>query len=267
MEQKIILVTGASSGFGKAMAERLVSEGHIVYGTSRKPCADAGCVRMLRLEVTDKQSITAAVNQIIAEQHHIDVLINNAGLGIGGAVELATAEEVGLQMGTNFGGTVNMCTVVLPFMRLQRSGLIINVSSIGGVFGIPYQGFYSASKFAIEGYSEALSLEVSQFGINVVLVEPGDFNTGFTGSRCISQATVADADYKASFARVLKHIEHDEQNGGKPLYLAKKIGKIVVARRPKLRYVVTPDVMQKVSVLLSKLMCGRHFQWLLRKFY
>src|SRR5574344_1164456 len=227
MEQKIILVTGASSGFGKARAERLVSEGHIVYGTSRKPCADAGCVRMLRLDVTDKQSITAAVNQIIAEQHHIDVLINNAGLGIGGAVELATAEEVGLQMGTNFGGTVNMCTVVLPFMRLQRSGLIINVSSIGGVFGIPYQGFYSASKFAIEGYSEALSLEIAPFSVKVVIVEPGDFCTGFTGSRKISSATQADADYGEPFARVLRNIERDENHGGKPEYLARKVAKIV----------------------------------------
>src|SRR5574344_531869 len=267
MEQKIILVTGASSGFGKARAERLVSEGHIVYGTSRKPCADAGCVRMLRLEVTDKQSITAAVNQIIAEQHHIDVLINNAGLGIGGAVELATAEEVGLQMGTNFGGTVNMCTVVLPFMRLQRSGLIINVSSIGGVFGIPYQGFYSASKFAIEGYSEALSLETYQFGVRVVMVEPGDFSTGFTGNRKISVATQNDPDYQASFARVLKNIEHDETNGGKPEYLAKQIAKIVASKRPRLRYVITPNFTQKLSVLLSKIMCGRHFQAMLRKFY
>ncbi|MDD3479906.1 MAG: SDR family oxidoreductase [Paludibacteraceae bacterium] len=266
MEQRIILITGASSGFGKSTAAYLAAQGHVVYGTSRKEHT-LEHVTMLIMDVTNRKSVATAVQQVIDKHGRIDVLINNAGMGIGGAVELATPEEIDMQMGTNFGGVVNVCSAVLPFMRAQRRGLIINLSSIGGVFGIPYQGFYSASKFAIEGYSEALSLEVSQFGINVVLVEPGDFNTGFTGSRCISQATVADADYKDSFARVLKHIEHDEQNGGKPLCLAKKIGKIVVVRRPKLRYVVTPDVMQKVSVLLSKLMCGRHFQWLLRKFY
>lgn len=266
MEQKIILITGASSGFGKATASYLASQGHVVYGTSRKPQLLDGVI-MLTMDVTNRLSVASAVAEVLAKHTRIDVLINNAGMGLGGAVELATPEEIALQMDTNFGGVVNVCSAVLPLMRAQHQGLIINLSSIGGVFGIPYQGFYSASKFAIEGYSEALSLEVAQFGVKVVLVEPGDFNTGFTGSRCISQATVADADYKASFARVLKHIEHDEQNGGNPLYLAKKIGKIVVARRPKLRYVVTPDVMQKVSVLLSKLMCGRHFQWLLRKFY
>ncbi|HPW90181.1 MAG TPA: SDR family oxidoreductase [Paludibacteraceae bacterium] len=266
MKQKIILITGASSGFGKKTATYLAAHGHIVYGTSRKDDT-LEHVTMLVMDVTNRQSVTTAVEQVIAKHGRIDVLINNAGVGIAGAVELATPEEIALQMDTNFGGVVNVCSVVLPFMRAKRCGLIINLSSIGGVFGIPYQGFYSASKFAIEGYSEALSLEVAQFGIKVVLVEPGDFSTGFTGSRVISQKTMMDTDYKESFARVLKNIEHDEQNGGDPIYLAKKIGKIVVARRPKLRYVVAPDILQQASVVLSKLMCGRHFQWLLRKFY
>jgi len=266
MKQKIILITGASSGFGKATASYLASQGHVVYGTSRKPQLLDG-VTMLTMDVTNRVSVASAVSEILAKHERVDVLINNAGMGIGGAVELATPEEIALQMDTNFGGVVNVCSAVLPLMRAQRHGLIINLSSIGGVFGIPYQGFYSASKFAIEGYSEALSLEVAQFGIKVVLVEPGDFNTGFTGSRCVSTQTSENVDYKASFARVLKNIEHDEQNGGKPLYLAKKIAKIVALKRPKLRYVVTPDVMQKVSVFLSKIMSGRHFQWLLRKFY
>lgn len=267
MQQKIILITGASSGFGKATAECLAKNGHIVYGTSRKPQTAENGVRMLQMEVTDRESVAAAVAQIVAEQGRIDVVINNAGMGIGGAVELATEEEISLQMNTNFGGTVNVCSCVLPQMRKQRNGLIINTSSIGGVFGIPYQGFYSASKFAIEGYSEALSLETHQFGIKVVLIEPGDFSTGFTGSRRISVATQENADYKAQFARVLKNIEHDETHGGKPDYLAKKIAKIVAKKCPKFRYVITPDPMQKVSVFLSKVMCERHFQALLRLFY
>ena len=264
---KVILITGASSGFGKAMAAHLAAAGHTVYGTSRKPQTASEACKMLQVDVTDRASIVAAVQQIIAAEGRIDVLVNNAGMGIGGAAELATDDEIALQMNTNFLGTARVCSCVLPYMRRQRKGLIINISSIGGVFGIPYQGWYSASKFAVEGYSEALSLEVAQFGVRVVLVEPGDFNTGFTRSRRISTATQADTDYAPSFARVLQHIEHDENQGGNPDYLARKIVKIVAARRPRLRYVVTPNLAEKISIALSKLMCGRHFQALLRRFY
>lgn len=267
MERKVILITGASSGFGKAMAARLTAAGHVVYGTSRKAQTPSAHCTMLQMDVTDRASVEAAVRQVVDREGCIDVLVNNAGIGIGGAAELATDDEIALQMGTNFLGTARVCSCVLPCMRRQRKGLIINISSVGGVFGIPYQGWYSASKFAVEGYSETLSLETAQFGVHVVLVEPGDFNTGFTGNRRISAATQADADYAPSFARVLKHIEHDENHGGNPDYLARKIVKIVAARRPRLRYVVTPDWTEKVSVALSKLMCGRHFQALLRRFY
>ncbi|HKL96213.1 MAG TPA: SDR family oxidoreductase [Paludibacteraceae bacterium] len=266
MEQKIILITGASSGFGKATATYLAAQGHVVYGTSRKSQL-VDSINMLIMDVTNRISVAAAIATIMENHGRIDVLINNAGIGIGGAVELATPEEIAIQMDTNFGGVVNVCSAVLPMMRAQRQGLIINLSSIGGVFGIPYQGFYSASKFAVEGYSEALSLEIAQFGIKVVLVEPGDFNTEFTSRRSISTLTRDDVAYQASFSRVLKHVEHDEQKGAKPIYLAKKIARIVASKHPKFRYVVTPDVMQKLSVLLSKVMYERHFQWLLRKFY
>lgn len=147
------------------------------------------------------------VERILSEQGRIDVLINNAGIGIGGALELATEEEVNIQMNTNFFGVVNMCKAVLPSMRKARKGKIINISSIGGVMGIPYQGFYSASKFAVEGYSEALALEVHPFHIKVCVVEPGDFNTGFTDNRNISEQTRLDADYGESFLKSLEIIE------------------------------------------------------------
>lgn len=267
MERKVVLITGASSGFGKAMAAHLSAADHIVYGTSRRVQSSPAYCTMLQMDVTDEHSVAAAVSRIIETEGRIDVLVNNAGIGIGGAAELAADNEIALQMDTNFFGVVRLCSCVLPHMRSRRSGLIINVSSIGGVFGIPYQGLYSASKFAVEGYSEALSLETVQFGIRVVLIEPGDFNTGFTGNRRISAATLADADYASSFARVLKHIEHDESHGGNPDYLAQKVAEIVAAKRPKLRYVITPDWTQRFSVLLSKLMCGRHFQAVLKRFY
>ncbi|MGN0186229.1 MAG: SDR family oxidoreductase [Paludibacteraceae bacterium] len=266
MTQKIILVTGASSGLGRAIAQQLSCAGHIVFGTSRH-IGDTDYCQMLQMDVTQSASVAAGVTHIIDTCGRIDVVINNAGMGIGGAAELATDDEIRLQMQTNFGGTVNVCRCVLPHMRRQHSGHIINISSIGGRFGIPYQGLYSASKFAIEGYSEALSLEIAQFGINVTIVEPGDFCTGFTAGRHISTATLHNDDYRQSFQRVLRNIENDEQHGGQPVYLARRITKIVAAKRPKLRYVVTPNVLQKISVLLSHWMYGRHFQALLRRFY
>ena len=175
MQPQVILITGASSGFGKITAQMLSAQGHIVYGTSRKLSEDMNEVKMLVVDVTNSPSIRQAIDRILSEQGRIDVLINNAGMGIGGALELATEKEVNIQMNTNFFGVVNMCREVLPVMRKNRKGKIINISSIGGVMGIPYQGFYSASKFAVEGYSEALALEVHPFNIKVCVVEPGDF--------------------------------------------------------------------------------------------
>lgn len=151
MYSQVILITGASSGFGKFTAQMLSEQGHVVYGTSRKSSENIGNVRMIVVDVTNINSIQNTINKIISEQGKIDVLINNAGIGIGGALELATDQEVMTQMNTNFFGVVNMCKMVLPFMRKARKGKIINISSIGGVMGIPYQGFYSASKFAVEG--------------------------------------------------------------------------------------------------------------------
>lgn len=262
---KTILITGASSGFGKSTAEMLAKKGHIVYGTSRKPCTHEK-IKMLVMDVRDRQSVKLAVDKIIEEQGHIDVLINNAGMGIGGALEMATPEEIDVQMNTNFGGCVNVCQAVLPHMRKQRSGRIINFSSIGGVMGLPYQGFYSASKFAIEGFSEALSAEVKGFGIEVCMVEPGDFATGFTASRKNSEATLNDPDYGPIFKRSLSIIEDEENGGLKPQVLAKKIVKIVECRKPRLRYVVA-NLEQWFSVVLKKFICGNWFVDILCGYY
>ncbi len=248
MQSQVIFITGASSGFGKFTAQMLSEQGHIVYGTSRKPSENMNNVKMLVVDVTSPLSIRQAVKQIISEQGQIDVLINNAGIGISGALELATEDEVSKQMNTNFFGVVNMCREVLPVMRKARKGKIINISSIGGVMGIPYQGFYSASKFAVEGYSEALALEVHPFNIKVCLVEPGDFNTGFTDNRNISELTRSDADYKESFLKSLGIIEKEERNGCHPRKLAAAICRIVARKNPPFRTKVGP----LVQVLFAK---------------
>ena len=182
---RIILITGASSGIGKSCAEYLSKKGFIVFGTSRNasfPPKDIGGKYpiMIKMDINDDDSIKNAIEYIIKEFGRIDVLINNAGYGIGGAIEDYTIEKVKEQFETNFFGQLRVCNSILPIMRNQQSGLIINISSIGGLLGLPFQGLYSATKFAIEGMTEALRMEVKEFGIKVVLVEPGDFKTSFT---------------------------------------------------------------------------------------
>ena len=262
----VILITGITSGFGKAMAERLASEGHKVYGTHRKAKEFIPGVTYIKAESTVQEEVEAAVKQVVDAEGGIDVFINNAGMGIGGSLEMATNEEIELQMGTNFRGCVNVCQAVLPAMRKQGGGQIINLSSIGGIMGLPYQGFYSASKFAIEGFTEALAAEVKGFGIKVSMVEPGDFATNFTARRKNSELTAKSDAYGASFARSLSLIEKEENGGLRPEKLAKTIEKIICSRRPRLRYVVA-NLEQKLSVLLKRILPGNCFVGILRDYY
>ena len=265
MKQQVIIITGASSGFGKATAEMLAAKGNTVYGLCRREMQDSN-IKYRQCDVRNREQIATVVAQIIAEQGRVDVLINNAGMGIGGALELATEEEIDLQMGTNFMGCVNMCQAVLPYMRKQRSGKIINLSSIGGVMGLPYQGFYSASKFAIEGFTEALAAEVTGFGIRVCMVEPGDFATGFTGSRKNSQATMDDPDYGPVFKRSLAIIEKEENGGLKPEVLARRIVRLVEMKRPPLRNVVA-NLEQWLSTVIKRVLPGNWMVGILRDYY
>ena len=241
---KVIIITGASSGFGKATAERLAKRGHTVYGICRREMSHP-TIHYMQADIRDKEHIKQIVNTIYEKEKHIDVLINNAGMGIGGSLELATTEEIQVQMGTNFMGCVNMCQEVL---------------------GLPYQGYYSASKFAIEGFSEALSAEVKGFGISVSMVEPGDFSTNFTSSRKNSQATLDDPDYGPIFKRSLGLIEKEENGGLKPDVLAQRIEKIVDARHPRLRYVVA-NFEQWLSVALKRFIPGNWFVDILISYY
>jgi NAD(P)-dependent dehydrogenase (short-subunit alcohol dehydrogenase family) len=261
----VVLITGASSGIGKACAGYLAAKGFVVYGASRTAVATGG-VYPLQMDVTQPESVQKAVQRIMDEQGQLDVLVNSAGMGIGGALELATPDEICRQMQTNFMGTVNVCAAVLPHMRAARRGKIINISSLAGSMAIPFQGFYSASKFAIEGYSEALSMEVRPFRIKVSIVEPGDFSTGFTANRVVSEASLNHPDYSARFKKCLRIVEKEETNGCRPLKLAKKLHKIIRARRPKFRY----RVGTLLQVLFTKAKCiipSRLHQRLLQVFY
>jgi short-subunit dehydrogenase len=261
---KVILITGSSSGIGKASAEYLAQQGHIVFGTSRYPGSypKPDSYTVLQMDVTEVDSIQTAVDQIVEDKGRIDVLINNAGFGIAGAMENTSIGKAKEQFETNFFGTVRLIKSVLPIMRKQDSGLIINISSIGGLIGLPYQSMYSASKFAIEGLTESLYKELRSSNIKIVLVEPGDFKTSFTEKREIPK----NAKLSAAFRNTLKIIENDENNGQDPILIGKLLYKIINKSNPRLRYTVGAFD-QKLAALLKRILPNRLFDWIIMKHY
>lgn len=261
----VILITGISSGFGLETARLLSQEGHTVYGTVRREVERLPGVHYLKVDVRDREAVKSAVQQVVEKEGRIDVLVNNAGMGIGGPVEFATEEEIREQMDANFMGLVHFVTAVLPYMRAQGKGKIVALSSIGGVMGLPFQGFYSSSKFAIEGYCEALRLETQQFGIQVVVVRPGDFSTGFTASRKKTGNTEAMQVYK-TYAESMGKVEHDETGGLKPQVLARKISQIIRKKNPRHGYVVA-SFEQRLSVLLKRILPAKWFSKILGSYY
>src|SRR5437868_7748992 len=194
----VALITGASSGIGAACAAFLVQQGHRVYGGSRSAVSTAG-VEPITLDVSDDASVASAMETILAKDGRLDILVNNAGFGIAGAIEDTSIDEARAQFDVNFFGVLRMCRAVLPRMRQQKGGYIVNIGSIGGLIAIPFQGFYSASTFALEGFSEALRLEVRPFGIHVVLIEPGDHRTSFTQNRRSTAQPAAGSAYRDRF--------------------------------------------------------------------
>jgi NAD(P)-dependent dehydrogenase (short-subunit alcohol dehydrogenase family) len=238
-EKKVILITGVSSGIGKASAEHLSSLGHNVYGTCRKNIDENLPFVNLKMDVTDDKSIQNVISRIIQEEKKIDVLINNAGIGIVGPLEDFSMEEIQLQFDVNFFGVVRMCLAVIPVMKSQNSGTIINVSSLGGLLGMPFQTYYAATKFAIEGFSESMRMEMKRFNINTVMVEPGDIKTSFTTNRIVVEKAKRNDPELALFLEALKIMEKDETNGADPMIVAKLMGKIINKKHPALRYPAT----------------------------
>jgi NAD(P)-dependent dehydrogenase (short-subunit alcohol dehydrogenase family) len=234
---KVVLVTGASSGFGSAISRTLAAKGYRVFGTARAARTSASDgFTTLTLDVTQEASVTACVSEVIRAAGRIDAVINNAGMGIAGAIEDTSAAEAQAQFETNFFGTHRVCRAVLPHLRAQRSGLIINMSSLAGRIPLPFQGFYSATKFAIEAYTEALRMEVRPFGIAVSMVEPGDFATAFTANRRVSTESIPGSPYYESFERALAIIRRDEQVNRDLSPVIEAVGAILSSRRPALRY-------------------------------
>ena len=261
----VILITGITSGFGRAMAQQLCADGHKVYGTYRRDSQQIPGVTYLKADVQDESSLRSAVNSVIEKEGRIDTVVSNAGMGVGGPLEFTSSEDAQRQMDVNFMGMVRLLNLVVPIMRKQHHGHIICISSIGGLMGLPYQGMYSASKFAIEGYCEALRLEVRQFGIKVTVINPGDFFTGFTAARIKNlppEAATAYPGYTDSMAS----IESDERSGLQPEYLARRICRIISKKHPRNRYIIATFI-QKTSVVLKAFLPAKWYDRILASYY
>lgn len=237
--KKVILVTGASSGLGQATAKALAAQGHTVYGTSRDVKRITGVnFNPLQMDVTDDASVKAAVEKVIKAEGHIDVLVNNAGNGITGPLYAMPVEAARKQFEVNFFGVVRVCSAVLPSMIERKQGLVVNISSLAGLFGLPYQGLYSASKFAIEGYSQSLRMELQNTGVKVTVLNPGDFKTDFTGNREKLPFTLNNDQLKKEFEAAVAAMEKDESIGASPDKLAATICSIVNKSKPAHSYLV-----------------------------
>jgi NAD(P)-dependent dehydrogenase (short-subunit alcohol dehydrogenase family) len=263
---KVVFITGISTGFGKHTSSWLAQKGYMVYGTCRKACEHDPLVNVLYIDVTDRGAVEKCINQVLEKEGRIDVLINNAGMHTGGAVEVAPYEDIRLQIETNLMGMVNTIKCVLPAMRQQGKGTIVNIGSIGGLMGLPFQGFYSAGKFAVEGLSEVLRMEVRQFNIKVIVINPGDFNTNNTLNRKNVFTAGNNSAYEEQFRKTLSIIEKDEYGGWKPEFMARKIYKILEKKRPANRYVIG-SLDQKTAVLLKRILPGSWFDAILRSHY
>lgn len=273
----VVLITGASSGIGRACAIHLAQRGYYVIGTTRRSPSEVQAelrqevgepelLDVISLDVNVRETVDRAVNDIVDRAGRLDAIVNCAGFGIAGSIEDTADDEALGILQTNLMGTLRVCRAVLPIMRRQRSGTIVNVSSIGGRIGLPFQGLYSATKYAVEGLTEALRMEAHRFGVRAVLIEPGDFCTGFTDRRVRVRRSGENDSYAAAFERALSIVEHDERNGASPESIARLVERILQTRTPRVRYTVGP-VFQRLAAGLKRILPSRLFEWILRKYY
>lgn len=267
MQQKVVLITGGSSGIGKSIGLYLQSKGHKVYGTTRNlsKYPDFESFELLGLEVTDPASIRSAVGQVLDKEARLDVLVNNAGVGITGPIEETPHKEIVKAFDINFNGPLHLTKAVLPQMRRQKSGLIINITSIAGAMGLPYRGIYSATKGAMDMVSEALRMEVKDFGIQITTVAPGDFATNIAAGRY--HAPIEDqSPYSRGYGKTLKMINADVATAEDPILVAKKVLEIINTAKPNVHYTVG-DSMQKFSLFLKKILPDKIYEKLVLNHY
>ena len=257
MTKNVILVTGASAGIGRACAELLSTNGWTVVGASRRGVGGSSWPGLV-MDVDDDASVADGVRHVADEHGRLDAVLACAGWGLAGAVEHTPITDAKAQLDTNFWGCVRVVQSALPIMRSSGGGRIVLMSSIGGLIGIPFQAFYSASKFALEGYGESLAYEVAPFGITVTLIEPGNFTTDFTSSRLLVATPDADP-YATAAAKAIEVMERDELNGANPRDVAATVLKVLSSKRPP-RRVSVGKFDERVGLIAKRVMPFRLFE-------
>jgi len=260
--KKVVLITGASAGIGKETAIHLAEHGYTVYGAARrtdkmKDLAQRG-IQTIPMDVTNEDSVNEGISLIISKEGRIDVLINNAGFGSYGSVEDMTIQDAKYQLEVNVFGAARLIKKVLPYMREQRSGKIVNISSIGGKIATPFGGWYHASKFALEGLSDSLRNEVRQFGIDTIIIEPGGIKSEWSGIAFDNLIKVSgETAYKNMAAVFAGAFQGTEDKNPEPIIIAELIRKAIEAKNPKARY--SAGFMAKPALFMRKILSDRMF--------
>jgi NAD(P)-dependent dehydrogenase (short-subunit alcohol dehydrogenase family) len=263
---QVVLITGGSSGIGKSIAEYLLSKNYRVFGTSRNPDRFTSLsFPLVALDVTKQETITSAISQVIEKEGRLDILINNAGVGITGPIEETPDSEIRKAFDTNYFGPINVAKAVLPQMRGQGGGLIINVTSIAGYMGLPYRGIYSATKGALELTTEAFRMELKDFNIKMTNVAPGDFATNIAAGR-YHAPVLDDSPYKNAYKNTLELMDEHVDGGKDPQLMAKAIYKIIQEKDPRGHYKVG-EPLQKFSIALKRILPDKVYEKMLLKHY
>ena len=263
---KVVLITGGSSGIGKSIGEFLADKGYTVYGTSRFPenYTDSK-FPLLKLDVTKTTSINDCVSELISKTGQIDVLVNNAGVGITGPLEEIPMKEMKHNFETNLFGPINMINAVLPSMRARQSGQILNITSIAGYMGLPFRGVYSASKGALELITESYRMELKTFNITMSTIAPGDFATNIAAGR-YHAPLLEESPYKIPYGTTLNLMDSHVDSGKNPLLMAQVIHKIITSKTPRIHYKVGA-FLQKFSIVLKRILPDLWYEKLLSSFY
>src|SRR5271165_3830019 len=254
----VALVTGASAGIGKACADRLATTGWTVTGASRRGTGGPAWTGLV-MDVDSDAAVRDGIAGVVARDGRIDALVAAAGWGVAGAAEYTTIAEAKAQFETNFWGCVRVVQAVLPHMRAQRAGRIVLISSIGGVIGIPFQAYYSASKFALEAFAEALAYEVAPFGVHITLVQPGNIATDFTASRLRAGGGEGDPAYAAAMTKAVSAMERDEANGAPAEGVAMAVQRVLDASRAP-RRISVGKAGERAGLIAKRLLPFRVFE-------
>src|SRR5690554_1070096 len=256
--RKVVVITGASSGIGKVCAEYLYDKGYKVYGLNRR-VIESDKIHYLKCDVTNEEAVKLAFDSI---EEDIYAVINNAGIGISGAIEYATSEDVDKIFAVNVKGVVNVCKYAIPRLR-KTKGKIINIGSVAGELTIPFQTFYSMTKVAVSTYTEGLAMELRPFGIKATAVLPGDTKSNFVSNR--KKTDVVDEVYGERIIRSIAKMEKDEKNGKDPITVARVIHKVLKKKNPPIK--VTVGFEYKLFVFLKRLLPQRLVNYILFKMY